>query len=107
MEMNIKESSKGFIIYPTGDIDIKSSPMLKSKVLELADRGSVVLSLKHVHYINSSGLREIVDLFKILKESDKELRLCEMSVDMKELFSFTGLSKVFKIFDTEKDALGS
>jgi anti-sigma B factor antagonist len=65
----------------------------------------VVISFKSVIYMNSSGLREIIDLLKKANKSKKELRLCDMSKDIREMFSFTGLDKVFKIFDTETQAL--
>ncbi len=56
--------------------------------------------------MNSSGLREIIDLLKNANKMKKELGLCEMSSDIREMFAFTGLDKVFKIYETEAQALG-
>ena len=56
--------------------------------------------------MNSSGLREIIDLFKTANKNKKEVSLCDMNSDIREMFSFTGLDKVFKIYDTEAQALG-
>ncbi len=56
--------------------------------------------------MNSSGLREIIDLFKTASKNKKEVSLCDMNSDIREMFSFTGLDKVFKIYDTEAAAIG-
>lgn len=105
--MNIKNVNGKSVVYLEGEINAQSGADVKKKVLDLfATSGSVVLSFKGVVYMNSSGLREIIDLLKNATKSKKDLCLCEMSSDIREMFSFTGLDKVFKIFDTEAKALG-
>ena len=64
------------------------------------------MSFKSVVYMNSSGLREIIDLFKTASKNKKEVSICDMNSDIREMFSFTGLDKVFKIYDTEAAAIG-
>ncbi len=105
--MNIKKVGEKNVVYLEGEINAQSGAEIKQKVLDLfSSSGGVVLSFKGVVYMNSSGLREIIDLLKNATKSKKELSLCEMSADIREMFSFTGLDRVFKIFDTEAKALG-
>lgn len=105
--MNIKKVGEKNVVYLEGEINAQSGAEIKQKVLDLfSSSGGVVLSFKGVVYMNSSGLREIIDLLKNATKSKKELSLCEMSADIREMFSFTGLDRVFKIFDTEARALG-
>ncbi len=94
------------VVYFKGEINAQTGAQLKEDVLKMFDSVPlVVISFKSVIYMNSSGLREIIDLLKKANKSKKELRLCDMSKDIREMFSFTGLDKVFKIFDTEMQAL--
>ncbi len=94
------------VVYFKGEINGQTGVKLKEDILKMFETTSiVVLSFKAVIYMNSSGLREIIDLLKKANKSKKELRLCDMSKDIREMFSFTGLDKVFKIFETEAQAL--
>jgi anti-anti-sigma factor len=95
------------VIYVKGEVNAQTGSELKKKVLDVFNsKNAAVLSFKGVVYMNSSGLREIIDLLKNSNKMKKELTLCEMSADIREMFSFTGLDKVFKIYDTEAQALG-
>lgn len=94
------------VIYLKGEINAQTGSVVKQSVLSaFATTPAAVLSFKGVVYMNSSGLREIIDLLKNANKEKKELRLCEMSADIREMFSFTGLDKVFKIYDTEGQAV--
>lgn len=105
--MNIKSANGKSVAYLEGEINAETGLAVKGEINSLLDKGSaVVLSFKNVVYMNSSGLREIIDLFKTASKNKKEISLCDMNSDIREMFSFTGLDKVFKIYDTEAQALG-
>jgi len=95
------------LVFVKGEVNAQTGSELKKNILELLNStGTVVLSFKGVVYMNSSGLREIIDLLKSTNKIKKNLALCEMSSDIREMFTFTGLDKVFKIYDTQAQALG-
>lgn len=102
----VQEKGEKTVVYLKGEINAQTGLELKNKVMELfKTKNSAVLSFKGVVYMNSSGLREIIDLLKQSRKDKKELSLCEMSKDIRDMFAFTGLDKVFKIHDTEASAL--
>lgn len=104
--MNIKKVGSKNIAYLEGEINAQTGSAIKEQINNLfKTETSIVLSFKSVVYMNSSGLREIIDLFKTSSKDKKDLSLCEMSADIREMFSFTGLDKVFKIYNTESEAL--
>ena len=89
-----------------GEINAKTGKEYKEQIVALFNEADIlILSLKEVVYLNSSGLREMIDLLKQSNSIKKEIRLCDMSKDIRYMFSFTGLEKVFKIYDTEKEAM--
>ncbi len=105
--MNIKSANGKSVAYLEGEINAETGAAVKAEINSLLNKdGAVVLSFKSVVYMNSSGLREIIDLFKTANKNKKEVSLCDMNSDIREMFSFTGLDKVFKIYDTEAQALG-
>ena len=104
--MNIKKVGGKNVAYLEGEINAQSGSAVKEEINKLFQtESSIVLSFKSVVYMNSSGLREIIDLFKTASKNKKDISLCDMSSDIREMFSFTGLDKVFKIYDTESQAL--
>lgn len=105
MKVEMKNGKQ--LIELAGEINAASGLEYKNGIIALFDTADVfVLSFRDVVYLNSSGLREIIDLLKQATQKKKELRLCEMSKDIREMFAFTGLEKVFKISDTQAEALG-
>jgi len=104
---DVQDKSGKKVIGVKGEVNAQTGGELKNFVLGLFDQAPVlVLNFGGVAYMNSSGLREIIDLLKNANKQKKELRLCAMSSDIREMFAFTGLDKVFKIYDTESQALG-
>ncbi len=105
--MNVKVVGDKRVVYLHGEINVTTGTMMKEKISELFNESNIiVLSFKEVVYMNSSGLRDIIEAFKNGQKQQKQLILCEMPADIKEMFMFTGLGKVFQIFDTEAEALG-
>jgi anti-sigma B factor antagonist len=104
--MKVTEKNGKKVITLEGEINASSGMSYKEGITALFnDSNTFVLSFKDVVYMNSSGLREIIDLLKQSNKVKKELRLTEMSKDIREMFSFTGLDKVFKIYNTMNEAL--
>lgn len=90
----------------SGEINAQTGAEYKNGIMAIFNDAQVfVISFKDVVYLNSSGLREIIDLLKNANKVKKELRLCDMSKDIRDMFAFTGLEKVFKIFDTQAAAM--
>lgn len=104
--MNVRNAGNKTIVYLEGEINAQTGAAAKDEVKKIfGSADNVLLSFKDVVYMNSSGLRELIDLFKTASAEKKNVSLCDMSADIREMFSFTGLDKVFKIFDTESQAL--
>ncbi|PLX70723.1 MAG: anti-sigma factor antagonist [Denitrovibrio sp.] len=105
--LEVQDKGGKKLVFVKGEINAQTGSELKKDVLALFESAdSAVLSFKGVVYMNSSGLREIIDLLKSSNKAKKNLMLCEMSSDIREMFTFTGLDKVFKIYDTQAQALG-
>jgi anti-sigma B factor antagonist len=67
----------------------------------------VILNLKNVDYIDSTGLGSLVICFTSLQKSGGALKLVNLNKRNLELLVLTKLSTVFEIFNDEQDGVNS
>ena len=82
-----------------GEIDAYTAPKLREELLPLAEglNPSLIISLKDVSYIDSTGLGVFIALFKQITQNDGTLKLVDLSERLERLFDITGLSNVITI----------
>lgn len=82
---------------------------LREIVRELADKGHkrVVLNLGEVHYIDSSGVGELVKTHTTLRNQGGQLKLANLNKRVNDLLNMTRLSAVFDIHKDEASALAA
>ncbi len=71
------------------------------------DSRNIVLNMKGVDYIDSSGLGTLVSAHSTLTNAGGGLALMNISKRSAELLILTKLATVFRIFDDEKSAVDS
>ena len=70
-------------IFPVHEIDSFNGEELKVYIEGISGEvDSVVINFSDITYLNSSGLRELIQLFKVLKEKDKSLIFSNVSDDI-------------------------
>jgi len=65
----------------------------------------VVINFENIHYMSSAVMGKLVSLFKQLKAEGGDLRLCRISESIFEIFKIMRFDKLFKICDTEDEAV--
>ena len=103
-----KINTQGFcVLNIEGRINSANFNLLESEINEILAQGqiNIVLNCKDLNYISSSGLRVFLIAQKKLMAVKGKLHLCEMQSGIKEIFDISGFTGIFKIFDTEKQAL--
>jgi len=70
-------------------------------------RLNFVVNLRHVPYIDSTALGELVRAFKIATRLGGRLKLLSARARVNDLLTMTQLSRVFDSFETESEAVGS
>lgn len=65
----------------------------------------VVVNLKEVPFIDSTGLSFLVQGMKRSREQQGDLRLCSLQPAVRMVFELTRLDRVFEIFIEEEDAV--
>jgi anti-sigma B factor antagonist len=71
------------------------------------DRVKVVLNLAGLTYVDSSGIGMIASKAKALQEHGGDLKLANLSARGQRVFGMAKLSALFKMFETEAEAVKS
>ena len=74
---------------------------LKQRVLDELDRGEriFVIDLRQTGYVDSSGLGVLVSLAKAVRDRAGELRLANLSSEVRRIFEMAKLETLFTIED--------
>lgn len=112
MKLDIEQRSKeGVTILDLKGRLIVGEPVgqLREKIGELARAGQhfIILNLREIDYIDSTGLGSLVICFTNIKKAGGALKLQNLSRRNIELLVLTKLATVFEIFNDEQDAVNS
>src|SRR5689334_18486526 len=108
LHINARHSDKTTILDVSGDIDLATSPELRKALLrELRElrMPRVVLNLKEVHYIDSSGVASLVEGLKASRDVGSRLVLLGLNSAVREVLQLSRLVKLFEITDSEEQAV--
>jgi len=92
----------------SGDIDLANSPQLRKALLrELREvrMPRVVLNMKAVRYIDSSGVASLVEGLKASREVGARFVLFGLNTTTREVLQLSKLVKIFEIYDDEDQAI--
>lgn len=107
-EFSINEHSNYVVISLTGELIEKNQAAdLLKKVEELvaANKSKIALNLEGLKYMNSSGLNTLIQLLTKTRNSGGETVIYNMNKKINELLLITKLNTLFKIVETEDQAL--
>jgi anti-sigma B factor antagonist len=110
MQTNARQIGDVVVLDISGRITLgEGNVMLREIVRELADKGNrrVILNLSEVHYIDSSGLGELVKTHTTFHNKGGDLKLANLNKRLSDLLQMTRLSAVFDIHGDEASALRS
>ena len=94
--MQVKHEDKNgvTVCYITGEIDINTAPQVKKAFDKLvgAKKEKLLINLKDVSYVDSSGLATLVEILKCLRSYGGKLKLSNLSAKVKSLFAASSIS---------------
>jgi anti-sigma B factor antagonist len=93
--MNLKidkyQNGKEIFVTVAGEIDAYTAPELGEELFPLVEESkTIIVNLKDVSYLDSTGLSVFVSLFKQLMNNNEELKLIGLSERLIKLFEITG-----------------
>ena len=110
MQISMRRLDKITIFDITGHIDLANSPEIRKTLLkELKELKTprVIMNLKNVKYIDSSGVASLVEGLKAARDMKSRFILFGLSPSAKEVLQLSRLLKVFEVYDDEEQAVTS
>lgn len=110
MNLKIETNGKIMIIYVREErLDAHNSEDLKKEMNRLFEEGvkDLLIDMKDVRFIDSSGLGVLVSGFKNASTRQGTLKLASLQTQVRSMFELTRLHRVFDIFPTCDEALES
>jgi anti-sigma B factor antagonist len=90
-----------------GEVDMNVSPKVRTVLIGLTDKkkSKIIVDLKEVPYIDSSGLAALVECLQGTSKYQGKLHLIGINEDIKDVFVLACLYDVFDICADEASAL--
>ncbi|MGN7455860.1 anti-sigma F factor antagonist [Paenibacillus pasadenensis] len=110
LHVDLEHQRHILIVRLKGELDHHTADSVRIRIEEAILRGGstdVILSLKELAFMDSSGLGVILGRYKLLKSRGGRMVVCDASPGVYRLFELSGLFKIMPIHDTESDALSS
>ena len=108
MSFKIKSKNKEDIgiITVEGEVDMFTSPNLRDKLVPLFEKGvkGIIVDLKGVSFMDSSGIATLVEGLQWSKKDGKEFILTGLGTNVMNALSLTKLDDVFNIQKDKDDA---
>ncbi|HEY8464244.1 MAG TPA: anti-sigma factor antagonist [Bacillota bacterium] len=109
MNIETEKVGRNLFVIIDGELDLETSPLFRNVVEEFLDRDKsikhLILDLKKVPFIDSSGLGAILGRFKRLSQEGGHLSAINVSLQVKKIFELSGLLKIMDIYPDRKQAL--
>ena len=109
MDLIIETAKKGTSVVLTvkGRLDAATAPEFEKACDSLIAGGdiSLIADLGQLEYISSAGLRSILSAAKKLKALQGQIKFCNLSGMVKEVFNISGFTSMFASYATVEEAL--
>ena len=99
MDIQVESQGNSRIVHIAGKITFEYCPVLQSRLDSVVDESvrEVVIDFKEVPFIDSSGVGEVLRLFKRMKESGGDVVLANPNQKLRDLFSMYRFDQFMKI----------
>jgi stage II sporulation protein AA (anti-sigma F factor antagonist) len=108
--MELEHGRKALIVRLKGELDHHTADVVKNRMEDAIVSGdvrNVILSLKELSFMDSSGLGVILGRYKQITAKGGRMVVCDVSPAVYRLFELSGLFKIVSVQENEKLALSS
>ena len=107
MEIEVKDLGEHKVIEVSGEIDLYNVSELKKVLFSVTDGSnpSVVVDMKNVNYMDSSGIGALVAGQKKMKAHNGKFSLLNIHEDVLNILKLATLDKFFKIYEGEDELI--
>lgn len=107
MKITQRNQSKIEIYELDGEVNFHTSPELREKLHESLSKQTdcILVNLRKVRYIDSSGLATFVEALQKIKKYNGRLVLSELAPAVRSVFEIAKLDGIFSLANTQEEAV--
>ncbi|MBP8179342.1 MAG: STAS domain-containing protein [Spirochaetes bacterium] len=107
MEIELKDIGEHKVISVSGEVDLYNVSELKKALFSVTDGSysSVVVDLKDVNYMDSSGIGALVAGQKKMRAHNGKFALINIHDDVLNILKLATLDRFFTIYEDENDLI--
>ena len=106
MSCEIRHEGDVAVVALTGDIDLESSPKVRTALLDCVGlKQGVLVDLSAVSYIDSSGVASLVEAFQTARKSDTRFGLVSVSQPAMRVLELARLDRIFSIYESVAEGI--
>lgn len=92
-------------LQPSGILDSTKAGQFRDEVSALVQSGAdaILIDLKDVTFIDSSGLGALVAALKTVRSAGGKLFICSINEQVRMLFELTSMDRVFEVFSSREE----
>jgi len=107
MEINLMNTGQIQFVELVGRIDALNNSKIEDSFAKLTEsmEHHVIVDCQKLDFINSSGLRVFIMSLKKSKAANKQLLLCNLQKNIKEVFQYSGFDNLFDINLNKEEAI--
>lgn len=110
LQMDLEQGRKALIVRLKGELDHHTAEVVKARMEDAIEQGKavhVVLNLKELSFMDSSGLGVILGRYKQITGKGGKMVVCDVNPSVYRLFEMSGLFKIMTFQENERLALSS
>lgn len=98
-------SSNIRVVEPSGILDSSKSEEFRQIVDSVltSEAQALLLDLKNITFVDSSGLGTLVVALKQLKAADRKMYICSINDQVRMLFELTSMDRVFDVLQDRQE----
>lgn len=110
MDLKTKKVGNVIEVFLAGRLDVQISMNIENEIQKIIHKNPtshLLMNLGEIKYMSSSGIRIFVSTMRVLKETERMLRICNMSNEVRRVFKIVELLDMFDVFENEEEAIDS
>jgi anti-anti-sigma factor len=107
IDITKRKISNVTVVDVLGKLDTSDSHILHDFLEAETKTGvtNILVNLKNVDYVSSTGLRAILSAGKTLLAKNGKLALCCANMNVLDVLNLSGFSRMFQVYSSEREAL--
>jgi len=107
MTIYVRDVGEAKVVDVSGDVDLGTSGDLRRTLFTtLPLTYTLALNLQAIRYIDSSGIATLIEVLSDSQRLKKNFVLFGLSSAIEEVFRLTHVIRIFRIVQTEQEAVG-